>query len=97
MKKKLKLDSLQVKSFITEETDVNAETVKGGTIVIPIDTNFGPQCIVLNTQFCVTRNINQCNITRNVIQCGPPNTIIVGCNQVSVNICIVPTVVGPFC
>ena len=46
MKKKLKLDSLQVKSFITEETDLNADTVKGGTNVVPIGTTFGTKCVV---------------------------------------------------
>ena len=99
MKKKLKLENLKVKSFVTEDSEFNADTLKGGTIVIPIDTNFGPGCVVFNTQVCPTRNVNFCNqLTRNIIQCGtPPATLLIGCNQVSQNICIVPTVVGIRC
>ncbi|UII32938.1 pinensin family lanthipeptide [Fulvivirga ulvae] len=33
-KKKMKLDELKVKSFITEEFNEKAETVKGGAIII---------------------------------------------------------------
>lgn len=33
MKKKMKLDELKVQSFVTEEMDGNAETVKGGGFI----------------------------------------------------------------
>lgn len=98
MKKKLKLENLKVKSFITEEVDVNAETLKGGTGTIPILTNAGPACQIFVSQNCPTRFAFICNQqTRNIIQCGtPPATLLIGCNQVT-QVCIVPTVVGPFC
>ncbi|MEL6561090.1 MAG: pinensin family lanthipeptide [Bacteroidota bacterium] len=100
MKRKLKLESLKVKSFVTEDTDLNAETLKGGTGTIPILTNAGPACQIFVSQNCPTRFALICNqITQNILQCGtPPVTLQINCNQVSVNnICIVPTVVGTFC
>lgn len=91
MKKKLKLENLKVKSFVTEQQEFDSETLKGGTIVIPYLTN---NCTVLNTQQCLTRFGNQCN-QFTVVTCVA-NTIF-NCDPVITQVCIVPTVIGILC
>ncbi|MGB3464974.1 MAG: pinensin family lanthipeptide [Cyclobacteriaceae bacterium] len=60
MSKKIKLDQLKVKSFVTKTEPVNAETIKGGYI------SFGDPCTTNEPEFCNwTRNrwcySNGCN------------------------------------
>ncbi|MEL6561091.1 MAG: pinensin family lanthipeptide [Bacteroidota bacterium] len=89
MKSKLKLGDLKVQSFVTTGSDVNAETLKGGTFGDPIETNFNCPGY---TQLCQTENPFVCN-TQNFNQCGtPPITQqYFGCNYESVLIICRPT------
>jgi hypothetical protein len=41
MKKKFKLNELNVQSFVTAGADVNAETLKGGLAQLQVDRNLG--------------------------------------------------------
>lgn len=99
MKKKFKLENLKVKSFITDEDALNSETIKGGNILIPWETN---RCSIIATQNCPTRFGLTCNqVTQvNCITVGINCNLVtrqVNCNVITQGICIRPTVIGPGC
>ncbi len=77
-KKKLSLQNLKVKSFVTDLESINSKTVKGGT-GLPI------------SQICAPTNANDCDdeFTNNVsdVECGGSanncdNTIELGCEEI---------------
>ena len=94
MKKKLKLKRLDVKSFVTNQDDFNSETVKGG--LFPS----GPTTVLNTNPNICTLNVNGCGggtTTGNVLSidivCPPQPTLYIGCNEVSVVPCQIPTLV----
>ena len=85
MKRKLNLEDLKVKSFITEEIQTGASTIKGG------DGNTNFPCAVGNTEFYSCEGI--CLATE-----GCPVDFIETTTCSNVNPCeLAPTQVGPGC
>ena len=91
MKKKLRLKSLEVNSFVTGSDSLNSQTIKGGLLV-----RTGPGTI-LNTspQACPSLVVN-CGPVESVdIVCPPDDTLYLGCR--SIPQCIRETVFLPNC
>lgn len=80
MKKKLRLKSLEVKSFITNTQAIDSATIKGGFVITGPGTGLGtrPNICTLQVNGC---GGNPTTIVISVNVCPPDPTQEVGCNS----------------
>lgn len=58
MKKKIKLNSLKVESFLTDDENSLYNTIKGGMFTLNCTLSYAPYCDTL--ELCLKSRFNQC-------------------------------------